>query len=113
MSDQHVLEKMVVEKQLSLEASKITTAPLLRKGWTLVLSGWGIGLIPLLGVVGWILALASGVIIGVVVMTRGNTSGGQVLAVTGWFGTAAVALVSLLVWMLFGISSFGFLGAMF
>ena len=113
MSEQPTLDRLVMEKQLGIEASKIATAPLLRKGWMLVLAGWGIGLIPLLGIAGWIMAFACGIIIGIVVMTRGNTSGGLILVLSAWLGTIPIALICILFWMLFGFSGLGFLGALF
>ena len=104
------LERIVREQQLTLEAGKITTAPLLRKGWTLVFCGWGIGLVPVLGVLGWVMAAVCAILVGILAMTRGNGGGGLALLLGGWLGTLPVALVSLLFWMMFGVSGFGLLG---
>lgn len=110
MDNEQALEHIIRGKQLNLEASKITTAPLLKKGWILVLCGWGVGLVPILGVLGWVFATACAIIISIIVMTRGNTGGGLTLLLVGWLGTIPVALVSLLVWMMFGISGASLIG---
>ena len=110
MDNEQALEHIIRGKQLHLEASKITTAPLLKKGWMLVFCGWGIGLVPILGVLGWVLAFACAIIIGIIVITRGNTGGGLTLLLVGWLGTIPVALVSLLFWAMFGISGARLIG---
>ena len=109
---QQSLERIVREKQLNLEASRITTAPLLRKGWMLVLLGWGISLIPILGVLGWVMAPACAIIVGILVVSRGNSGGGLTLLLGAWLGTVPVVLGSLLFWMIFGFSGLGFLGSL-
>ncbi len=113
MSDQEQsLDRIVREKQLNLEASKITTAPLLRKGWVLVFTGWGIGLVPILGVLGWVLATGCALILGIIVISRGNTSGGLTLLLVGWLCTIPIAIISFLFWVMLGFSGAGILSGL-
>lgn len=108
-NEQDIAEK-VRGRQLDSEAAKRYTAPLLKTGWMLVLGGWALGLIPIVGMLGWAIAFFGGIVVGIVVMTRGNTSGGLILGLTGWFGTAIVAFVQVLLWALFGFGGAGMLG---
>lgn len=96
------LTDMVKDKQLDVEAAKRLTAPLLKKGWMLVFGGWALGLIPVIGMLGWAIAFIGGIAVGIVAMTRGNSSGGLILLLTAWFGTAIVAIVELFLWVALG-----------
>ena len=101
------LNEKVREKHLDIEAAKLATAPLLKTGWMLVFGGWALGLIPVIGVLGWATAFFGGIVVGIIAITRGNATGGLLLAVTAWLGTAIVALVEIFIWMFFGFAGFG------
>ena len=105
------LTEKVRDKQLDIEAAKRATAPLLKKGWMLVFGGWALGLIPVLGMAGWAIAFIGGIATGIVAMTRGNSSGGLILLLTAWFGTAIVAVVQLFLWVALGFGGAGLLNA--
>ena len=111
-SNQELTEK-VRNKQLDIEAAKRATAPLMKKGWMLVFGGWAFGLVPVIGALGWAIAFFGGIAIGIVAMTRGNSSGGLILLLTAWFGTAIVAVIELFIWIALGFGGAGLLSAGF
>lgn len=105
------LTTMVKNKQLEIEAAKRATAPLLKKGWMMVFGGWAFGLVPVIGMLGWAIAFIGGIAVGIVAMTRGNSSGGLILLLVAWFGTAIVAVIELFLWVALGFGG-AFLSSM-
>lgn len=111
MGSQDIHER-VRDRELDIEAARRLTAPLLKKGWVVVFCGWALGLVPIVGLLGWALAFVGGVAIGGVAMARGNVGGGLVLGITAWIGTMVVGFVEVLVWMALGFGGLGLLGSL-
>lgn len=108
----HTIDDKVRDRQMDIEAAKQVTAPLLKKGWMTVFGGWALGLVPVLGILGWIVAFVGGVAIGIVAITRGNTSGGVVLAAVAWLGTAVVGCIEVFLWAILGFGGLSILGGL-
>lgn len=97
------LANAIENQQIEIQAAQIATAPLVSTGWKLVLGGWAAGFVPLLGALGWAVAFFGGIVIGIILMSRKNTSDGVKLLLAGWFGTAIVGLIQLLfIWSIVG-----------
>lgn len=99
------LANAIETQKIEIQAAKIATAPLVSTGWKLVLGGWAAGFIPLLGMLGWAVAFFSGIVAGIILMSRKNTSDGVKLLLAGWFGTSIVGIIQVFIWAIFGFGA--------
>ena len=90
------------EQDINIAAAKMQTAPLMRTGWTVVIVGWALPVIPIIGMAGFVISAFAGIIFGIIVASRGNTTGGILLILAGIFATWIVALVWFLIYMALG-----------
>ena len=101
-STEQAIADSVRAREISIEAAKRQTAPLVRKGWTTIFAGWLIPAIPVVGLVGFAIAFFGGLIAGSVAISRGNSRDGIFLIFAGWLGTLIVALAWSLIYLLLG-----------
>ena len=101
---EHAINQQVQEREIAIEAAKRQTAPLIRTGWIVVIVGWLLPIIPLIGMIGFPISILSAFIAGGIAASRGNSSGGVFLMLGGVFGTMLVWLFWILIYFLLGAS---------
>jgi hypothetical protein len=80
-------------RRVADQAAAHLTRGNLALGWKLVIAGWLMPIIPILGFFLMIPAAIAGGILGIVAAHKGNLSGGSKLMFTAWLGTALVGVL--------------------
>lgn len=78
--------------------------PALRTGWILVVAGWLLPVIPLVGLVGLPAGALGGLVCGVIALTRNQERGGLLLLLTALIAAPIVGVVWFLIYMAIGVA---------
>ena len=101
---EQAIAEQVRQREIAIEAAKRQTAPLLRTGWILVTIGWLVPIIPVIGMIGFPIAFMSAMVAGGIAASRGNSSGGLLLMLTGVIGTGVVGALWILIYTVLGMA---------
>lgn len=94
MSDATDVVQTEIERQrVAAEAAKEMTRGNLSLGWKIVIGGWFLPIIPILGFFLMVPAALVGGVLGILVWTKGNGGGGLKLILGAWLGTAMASFI--------------------
>jgi hypothetical protein len=110
--DQAAVSQELARRQLQEEAANRDTAGIRRIAKGLLIAGWLAPIVPIVGFFGFFVSFWAGVGTGVYLMFSGARKSGLRFVLAGFFGTAAVGIAWMLVYLLLGIGG-GFLSSMF
>lgn len=83
----------IERRRVANEAARQLTSGTLRTGWSIVIAGYCLGVVPIVGLFLMVFTGLAGAIFGILAVIKGNPGGGFKLMAGAWFGTGLVAMV--------------------